>query len=301
MKKFWLALTVFLLWAVFALLFHQFFSNSICGECATAHSLDNKHVSKEKKVESNADSKISGFIIKNSLGDQVYEFDKGYKTNSKNGLLEISQELAGLQDSIYNYLNQHLDQEVLIQVKYLATEVDSINNIHLGKSRVQFLSDLLIDAGINPDRLTFQTLPGSYNYDSNGEYNDGISMQFQTISKERSNQIEAGISHKTLYADFAQAEFKPDKTLMAYTIELKNYLDKYSDKKIVVTGHTDSVGVNNYQWGLERATNVKNYLVAQGISTTIIQVVSKGETEPIASNLTEEGRSKNRRIVIIVK
>ncbi len=298
MKKFWLALLVFLFWSILMFLFHQFFGNKLLG---SAHEQPDINQQEHKALKTSDRAESTAFVIRADDGTIRYKFDDVISINRLNGELNIPDELLSFKDSIYDYLNAHQDKEVLIRVKFLASEVDSINKIHFGKERVQHLKNLLTSSGINPDKLYFETLASNYNYDEQGLFSDGISMTFQAISDEHNQQIEAGIRNKTLYADFAQAEFKPDRTLMAYTIELKNYLANASGRTIIVTGHTDSVGVNNDQWGLDRANNVKKYLVAQGIPSAIIKVVSRGETQPIASNLTEEGRAKNRRIVITVK
>src|SRR5690606_30797141 len=52
----------------------------------------------------------------------------------------------------------------------------------------------------------------------------------------------------------------------------------------------------NYQLGLDRANSVKNYLVNSGVAASQINVVSNGETKPVASNATEEGRQLNRNV-----
>ena len=301
MKKFWLAFLFFLLWALFALVFHQFVSNSICGDCATAHNVNQSHATEQEETSALDRSPKAAFSIMTADGSSIFNFPKGFTINSKTGEVVIPDELKGFKDSIYNYLNENQDKELLLSVKHLASEVDDSGGIHLGKSRAAFLKNLLVKAGINADRIVPKTVVSEFSYDENGNYLNGISLLFQNIPEERLKEVEAGISNKTLYADFAQAEFKPDRMLAAYTLELKNYLEKYSGKKVIVTGHTDSIGVNNYQWGMERANNVKGYLVSQGISGDIIEVISKGETEPVATNLTEEGRAKNRRIVITIK
>ena len=71
---------------------------------------------------------------------------------------------------------------------------------------------------------------------------------------------------------------------------------------IDVIGHTDSVGPEEYneQLSLRRATSVKNFLVEQGVDGSIIDVSGKGESMPIASNSTSEGRAQNRRVEINV-
>jgi outer membrane protein OmpA-like peptidoglycan-associated protein len=77
-------------------------------------------------------------------------------------------------------------------------------------------------------------------------------------------------------------------------------LRKYNRTLVDVNGHTDSVGDDNYNYRLSerRALSVANYLGGQGVDTRRFSVVGFGETEPIASNATEAGRSQNRRVEI---
>ena len=71
---------------------------------------------------------------------------------------------------------------------------------------------------------------------------------------------------------------------------------------IDVIGHTDSIGSEEYNQDLSerRAGAVRDYLVANGVAADIIDVSGKGETAPVASNDTDEGRAKNRRVDIHV-
>ena len=70
----------------------------------------------------------------------------------------------------------------------------------------------------------------------------------------------------------------------------------------LVEGYTDDSGGHeaNLQISLARAKAVRDYLVGQGIAAERIQTLGHGEQYPIASNATEEGRSRNRRIEIVV-
>ena len=70
---------------------------------------------------------------------------------------------------------------------------------------------------------------------------------------------------------------------------------------VVIEGHTDSVGSDAYNERLSerRANAVKDYLVRQGISSSRITTRGYGESRPVASNDTEEGRAQNRRAEII--
>ncbi len=80
-------------------------------------------------------------------------------------------------------------------------------------------------------------------------------------------------------------------------------LKRFPKLKIEVQAHTDSVGSERYnQWLSERrARSVINYLASRGVSTSRMIPVGYGERSPIASNATEEGRAKNRRVVFVVR
>jgi peptidoglycan-associated lipoprotein len=68
-----------------------------------------------------------------------------------------------------------------------------------------------------------------------------------------------------------------------------------------IEGHTDSTGDADYNMklGEERALAVRDYLAkAHGIALNRLNIISYGETEPVADNKTREGRAQNRRVVI---
>jgi adhesin transport system outer membrane protein len=71
---------------------------------------------------------------------------------------------------------------------------------------------------------------------------------------------------------------------------------------IDVVGHTDSVGTEAYNQTLSerRAHAVKNYMMSEGIDSSLIDVMGEGELEPVATNQTDEGRAQNRRVEIHV-
>jgi len=82
---------------------------------------------------------------------------------------------------------------------------------------------------------------------------------------------------------------------------LASSLNKYPDSDLMIVGHTDAVGSDSYNMGLSkrRAFAARNYLRADGV-TRGIAAVGRGETEPIATNETEEGRDLNRRVEVAI-
>ena len=77
---------------------------------------------------------------------------------------------------------------------------------------------------------------------------------------------------------------------------------EYPETNILVVGHTDSVGAEEYNMTLSknRANAVTNYLTTNGISSSRLTTNWFGETQPLYDNNTPEGRAKNRRVNIAV-
>jgi len=79
--------------------------------------------------------------------------------------------------------------------------------------------------------------------------------------------------------------------------------DTAPEQTIVVEGHTDSNGndASNLKLSQDRADSVRAYLVSRGVKSERITAVGKGESMPVASNDTTEGRANNRRVEIVVQ
>ena len=90
--------------------------------------------------------------------------------------------------------------------------------------------------------------------------------------------------------------------------QVDEYLDKLAERlkktneTVSITGHTDAVGTEefNYDLALSRAKHIQSILVSKGIAPDRIQIASKGEKQPVASNDTEEGRRQNRRVELVL-
>ena len=79
-------------------------------------------------------------------------------------------------------------------------------------------------------------------------------------------------------------------------------LKKNPTIEVEVAGHTDSDGTAEYNEGLSarRAATVRDYLVSQGVSEDRMTARGYGESQPIADNMTREGKALNRRVVLTI-
>ena len=71
---------------------------------------------------------------------------------------------------------------------------------------------------------------------------------------------------------------------------------------VITVGHTDSVGSKSYNQALsaQRASAVLSYLVGKGVDAARMKSEGRGESQPVASNATAQGRAQNRRVEIEV-
>jgi outer membrane protein OmpA-like peptidoglycan-associated protein len=79
-------------------------------------------------------------------------------------------------------------------------------------------------------------------------------------------------------------------------------LASFGDSKLMLVGHTDSVGTAQYNQTLseKRALSVANYLILKGVPSMRVVSAGRGESEPVQSNDTDAGRAANRRVEVAV-
>lgn len=99
-----------------------------------------------------------------------------------------------------------------------------------------------------------------------------------------------------IYFDYDKAEIRPE--FDAFLLRMMKIVEGHSDLRVLVTGHTDADGSDQYNDGLSkrRAEAIINYFTAHGLSKDRLEFDFKGEKQPIDNNETPEGKQKNRRV-----
>lgn len=123
---------------------------------------------------------------------------------------------------------------------------------------------------------------------------------FANIVEDKERGLVISIGGETLFKTNS-AKFGPSANQELTAVALYLQLDP---RATVVEGHTDNTGKPEYNMKLsqERAQNVMDFLIGQGVSKDRITSVGFGETRPIADNKTKKGRALNRRVdVVMVK
>ncbi len=84
--------------------------------------------------------------------------------------------------------------------------------------------------------------------------------------------------------------------------ELSTTLKKYENTNILIEGHTDNTGSDEYNQKLSerRAGSVADFLVAQGVDRNRITTMGYGEAQPVADNSSASGRTQNRRVEVAI-
>lgn len=145
-----------------------------------------------------------------------------------------------------------------------------------------------------------------------GNYMDKQQRQLESelAQERRNNQIAiTRIDAETLRLD-VRSEASFDINSASLRKDFRDSLDtmadiigEYDQTAVHVIGHTDSTGTQSYNQQLseKRATSVSRYLSRSGVDKQRIRFSGRGENNPIDSNDTKSGRSKNRRVEIFLK
>lgn len=122
----------------------------------------------------------------------------------------------------------------------------------------------------------------------------------ETATVERVGEGIKLTFNSQLLFDFGKTDLKEsNKTDLQKFAET---LNQYPDTDLLIVGHTDNVGSDGFNNDLSdrRANSVSSYLKSLGIQNARIKTEGKGESQPAATNDTEDGRTQNRRVEIAI-
>lgn len=119
------------------------------------------------------------------------------------------------------------------------------------------------------------------------------------VDSEEMMRATAEDAHVVILFEYDMHEFSSE-----YDDDLQKLADllgEHPQMSVVIEGHTDSRGSESYNLALSerRANQVRDHLIGLGVNASRISIVAKGESEPRASNDTEQGRALNRRAISV--
>ncbi len=117
------------------------------------------------------------------------------------------------------------------------------------------------------------------------------------VSRTADNQLRLHVPGDVSF-DTGRSDLRPG---------MRPVLDQFAREfsggmRVTIVGHTDSSGNDalNQPLSLQRAETVRDYLAARGVPTSQMTVAGRGSREPLASNDSEQGRERNRRVEILL-
>jgi len=135
-----------------------------------------------------------------------------------------------------------------------------------------------------------------------------LDRQAQELNRDLGNNVDVVNTGSQLIVTMPQdilfatdsATLRPD--LQSDLRVLASSLQRYPDTRVSVVGHTDSTGTAAYNQTLSerRASSVAAILRDSGVPAWRVTAVGRGQTQPVASNATAEGRQQNRRVEIVI-
>lgn len=188
------------------------------------------------------------------------------------------------------------DNILTITGYYIKGEDNNSTMVNIGLARAHQLRKLLKNE-LHEDRirLSSKRMPAAPSSGVN-QYFNALSYKWTPKPKPR---VEVLSDRIIIRFPFNSIEKEGDKEIDQYLNKLAKRV-KESKEKVSLTGHTDNIGEAeaNFKIGLRRAKMIRDILIQKGVNRNQISTHSKGIEEPIFTNETEEGRNKNRRVVL---
>ncbi|TYA74331.1 OmpA family protein [Seonamhaeicola marinus] len=281
-----------------------------CSECCgKKESGDN--LPKEEQVDIKTATK-NAFLISDAKGDFKIEIPDNFnfKTSDFSILEPVSANIDSEVLKLKDYLISNPLKDLEITGFYKSDEVNNSAYPNLGLARANAVKNYLVTHGVPAKQIdTFGKLNDDINPDKANMLFGPLQFNMITLDASDTSVLEALEKEcDSVRKNPIVLHFKTGQAAISLTSEQRQKIAAIShcvDKlgvKVQVVGHTDKTGdaTQNIQLGLNRADFASKYLIANGILKDNIEVSSKGQSEPIADNTTDEGKAQNRRTVITI-
>ena len=256
---------------------------------------------------------MNSFDIKDDQGDLDLNIKENLNFRMSNYLIQepISNDVNNGVLKIKEYLGLNPLKTLGIIGFYTNKEQNNSAYPNLGLARANAVKNYLVSTGIS-----------SMQIDTNGELNDDLISDNKGVfygpiqyviwtNKEGDTSAMDAIkalgdtiraNPLVLYFDTGASSINLSVEQRQKIADMSRYIDKVDDASIQIIGHTDNTGArhSNIKLGQNRADFVKRYLMGNAIPESKINTSSKGPDEPIASNETDEERTKNRRVILTI-
>ncbi len=262
-----------------------------------------EEVKKEKPKEVESKPTIS-FGILDSDGNISIPLDKGvkFKKSSIKFDTPVSVELDEKIDKLKNFLISEKEKSLSITSFYTSDETNSSVFPNIGLARAISFKNYVSDKGIPTKLIDVKgELRDNLEIDENNnikkplKLNVGQSKDYTQLLASIIKDLESNPLVLNFESGKAQLKLGSDQRIKI--VNISTYLDKVEKSVCTITGHTDNTGTTraNLYLGQQRANYLKDFFVRSGILDNRIKAISKGDSEPMASNNTKKGRAKNRR------
>lgn len=209
-------------------------------------------------------------------------------------------------NNVSDYLKDNTDRQLLLTGYYKEDENQSYAGqyANLGVARAEAIKANLVSNGAPADNIITTGLADySLKFTAKNLLRNGVEFNFRGSSDLEKIRERLTATPYRIYFATGSNQVNMDQELKTYFADLKYYVSQVGDAAIEVSGHTDNVGSlgGNTRLSKKRATEIKSYMVRQGVrENAITSVVGEGPNKPLATNDTDEGKAKNRRVEIIV-
>lgn len=210
--------------------------------------------------------------------------------------------LLNNEDSLLQAISSGLEEGQIVQITghYFSEENNETAYENLGQARAEKVKALLAEM-MEPQsiRTSSDMVDGTEEEHQNAF--ESVTFDVVEIDINKAEVLKLQDKVVILFADGARKK-EPNPIIDGYLDQLAAELME-SGNTVLLVGHTDMMGDSktNYNLGLRRAKDIRDYLHKQGVSRKQIKTESMGEKDPVATNDTPAGRHQNRRVEITIQ